>query len=75
MIVNAVYKIGSEFVVGDDKCIYKLPHTLGTKKYKIKKLKEFRGGYFFKQVFVLKENINYEVITPYVLIDENKLPF
>jgi hypothetical protein len=75
MIVNAVYKIKDDYVVGDDKCVYRLSGVKNNRKRSLKKLKEHRGGYFINGDFIKIEDIKYEVITPYVLIDLFNSPF
>lgn len=75
MKVNAIYEINDRYVVGDDRCIYKLPTTIGKKSYKLKKLSKHRGGYFIDSEFIMCEKIQYKAISPYILIDTEKLPF
>lgn len=75
MIVNAIYKINERYVVGDDRNIYRLPITINKRSYKLKKIKKYRGGYFIDGVWNEKQNIHYEKIEPFELINDEKLPF
>jgi hypothetical protein len=76
MIVKAVYVINYRYVIGDDRHIYRLPFTDGKKNYKLKRLKQHRGGYFIYGVFVEKSDIFFgKIKEPYEIINDEKLPF
>jgi hypothetical protein len=75
MIVRAIYKINERYVVGDDKSIYRLPYTENKKSFKLRKIKQHRGGYFIDKKFVEKAKIPFDKITPFELINDEKLPF
>ncbi len=74
MEVKAKYKINDNYVVGDDKKIYRLPYVVNLKHYELKELKPQRKntGYYFYGKFVLKKNIKYVEIEPYILIKEQQ---
>ena len=75
MVIKAVYRINERYVVGDDRSIYRLPYKEGKKSFKLRKIKQHRGGYFIDKVFVEKAKIPFEKITPFELINNEKLPF
>ena len=75
MIVNAIYKINENYVIGDDRSVYCLPYTKNRKSFGLRKLKQHRGGYFIDGIFVEKLKIIFEKITPYEIINDEILPF
>ena len=75
MIIKAIYKIGNNYVVGDNRKIYRLPHTSNRKHYNLRELKPYKNGYYIDGVYTKKEDIKYESIEPYILIEVKETPF
>ena len=75
MKVKALYKIDDNYVIGDDKKIYRLPYNEGNRSYKLKAIKQHRNGFFLHLKFVEKSQIKYEPIEPYTLIEETEFEY
>jgi hypothetical protein len=75
MIVKAIYKINNEYVIGDDKNVYRLPFQTIRRSLGLRKLKQHRGGYFINGIWQEKKDIEYISIEPYELINDEGLPF
>ena len=76
MKVTALYRIGDNYVVGDDKKIYRLPfRSIDKKHHSLRELKPLKKGYYIDGTYTKKELIKYEPIEPYTLIESKITPF
>ena len=70
-----MYKINDDYIIGDDRCIYRLPYNAKSKSYSLRKIKKHRGGYFINGIFIEKSLIKYHPIEPYEIINDEIIPF
>lgn len=75
MEVLAVAKIDENYVIGNDNHIYRLPHIVNGKKYRMRRLKKVQKCFYYIYTQRIHEDdIESSVIeTPYVLIKKSKI--
>lgn len=75
MKIKATHKIGENYVIADNRKIYRLPFKSGPRYYNLRELKQYKDGYYIDGVYTKKENIKYESIEPYILLEIKETPF
>jgi len=75
MIIKATHKIGDNYVIADNRKIYRLPFKIGLRYYNLRELKPYKEGYYINGIYTKKEYIKYEAIEPYVLFEIKETPF
>ena len=75
MKVTALYKIGENYVIGDNQVVYRLPRVINGRQYDLCSLKPNKHGYYIDGAYIAFDEIKYEPIEPFVLVDEKVFPF
>lgn len=75
MEIKATHKIGDNYVIADNRKIYRLPFKKGRNYYNLRELKPYKCGYYINGNYTKKDHIKYEPIKPYVLFKIKETPF
>lgn len=75
MEIKATHKIGDNYVVADNRRIYRLPYQSGRNYYNLRELKPYKNGYYINGAYTKKCDIKYEAIEHYVLYVIKETPF
>lgn len=75
MQIKATHKIGDNYVIADNRKVYRLPFKKGLKYYMLRELKSYKNGYYINGIYTKKDHIKYEPIEPYVLFEIKETPF
>ena len=76
MKITATHKIGENYVVADNRKIYRRPYTsIHNRSYDYLELKSYKDGYYIDGVYTPKRHIKFEKIEPFVIIEIKETPF
>lgn len=75
MQIKATHKIGDNYVIADNRKVYRLPFKSGLKYYLLRELKPYKNGYYINGIYTKREHIKYEAFRAHVLFEIKETPF